>query len=101
MAPTLGLAPDLAPIIMPTLTTKITTFAFGHLNSNKLEQGINPFTVGYWNAKETTRACLQATQHTMLLDGATLRLESLWQRARRCTCPRPVFRSVSPWIITG
>lgn len=76
-ASTLGLAPDLAPIIMSASTAKITAFTFSHANSDELEQGIRPFTMGYQNAEETMCTCLQATQHTMLLDGATPRLEDI------------------------
>jgi hypothetical protein len=73
----LGLAPDLAPIITPALTTKITSFSFGHSNSDELEYGIHPFTVGYRNSAEATQARLQVTQHSMLLDGAAPRLEDV------------------------
>jgi hypothetical protein len=45
-------------------------FNFGHSNSNELEYGIHPFMVGYHNSEEATQACLQVTQHAMLLDGA-------------------------------
>lgn len=70
----LGLAPDLAPVITPALVAKIAAFSFGHANSDELEQGINPFTVGYRNQDETTEARTQATQHAMLMDGAAPRL---------------------------
>jgi hypothetical protein len=36
-AAVLGLAPDLAPIITPSLTGKITSFSFGHTTSDELE----------------------------------------------------------------
>jgi len=76
-AAALGLAPDLAPIITPALTGKITAFAFGHSNSDELEYGIHPFTVGYRNADETTTARSQVTKHAMLMDGAAPRLEDV------------------------
>jgi hypothetical protein len=53
---------------------KIAAVSFGHANSDELEQGINPFTVGYRNQDETTEARTQATQHAMLMDGAAPRL---------------------------
>ena len=77
VAATLGLAPDLAPIITPALVSKITAFQFGHTNGDELEYGIHPFTVGYRNPTEATHARLQVTQHAMLLDGATPRLEDV------------------------
>jgi hypothetical protein len=76
-AAALGLAPEQAPIITPGLAGKITAFAFGHSNSEELEYGIHPFTVGYRNADEATAARIQVTQHTMLMDGAAPRLEDV------------------------
>jgi hypothetical protein len=73
----LGLVLNLAPLITPELAAKIMAFNFGHSNSDELEYGIHPFMVGYHNLEEAIQACLQVTQHAMLLDGPAPQLEDV------------------------
>ena len=77
MVLTLGISPDTAPYVTPSLTSKIVSFAFGHPDCEDLEQGIHPFTVGYRTQAESNLARQQSRQHALLLDGAAPRLTDL------------------------
>jgi hypothetical protein len=77
----MGVAADSAPIVTPSLAAKLVTFNFGHPNSDDLNEGIHPFTVGYRSPTEADHARAQAQQHAMLMEGAAPRLADVIQLA--------------------
>jgi hypothetical protein len=77
----MGVAADVTPIVTPSLAAKLVTFSFGHPNSDDLNEGIHPFTVGYQSPVEADHARAQAQQHAMLMEGAAPRLADVVQLA--------------------
>jgi hypothetical protein len=60
MALSMGASADVSPIMIPSLAAKLVTFSFGHPNSNDLNEGIHPFTVGYRTPTKADHARAQA-----------------------------------------
>jgi hypothetical protein len=81
MALSMGALADVSPIVMPLLAAKLVTFSFGHLNSDDLNKGIHPFTVGYRTPTKADHVRAQAQQHAMLMEGAAPRLADVIQLA--------------------
>jgi hypothetical protein len=77
----MGAPADVSPIVTPSLASKLVTFSFGHPNSDDLNEGIHPFTVGYRSPAEADHARAQAQQHAMLMEGAAPRLADVIQLA--------------------
>ncbi|MGH7974646.1 MAG: hypothetical protein ACREBR_03905 [bacterium] len=89
-----GAATDVPPHISAELAKKITTFSFGAVDDDNLEEGLQPFCVSYTTLERLNEAKELAALHDTIAEGTSTQLQDLLQlrAAQNVHIPHSLFQ---------